>query len=111
VLDSLERSVDSCRSQSDSGAAAAIAEGVELSLRLFIEALGRAGIQQVDPLGKPFNPQLHEAMSMVETGEAEPGSVVQVLQKGYVLNDRLVRPAMVMVARAPSGGTQGGSAL
>jgi molecular chaperone GrpE len=110
VLDSLERAVESCRSQSDAGAAAAIAEGVELSLKLFLDALGRAGIQQVDPLGKPFDPQRHEAMTMVETGDAEPGSVVQVLQKGYVLNERLVRPAMVMVARAPSGGTPGGPA-
>jgi molecular chaperone GrpE len=105
VLDSLERAVDSCRAQSDSEAAAAIAEGVELSLKMFLEALQRHGVRQLDPHGEPFNPQHHEAMSMLESATAEPGSVVQVLQKGYLLNDRLVRAAMVMVAKAPADGS------
>jgi molecular chaperone GrpE len=105
VLDSLERAVDSCRAQSDSEAAAAIAEGVELSLKMFLEALQRHGVRQLDPHGEPFNPQHHEAMSMLESATAEPGSVVHVLQKGYLLNDRLVRAAMVMVAKAPADGS------
>jgi molecular chaperone GrpE len=112
VLDSLERAVESARAESDSGPAAAIAEGVELSLKLFLDVLVRSGIQQIDPLGEQFNPQRHEAMSMVESADAEPGSIVHVLQKGYVLSDRLLRPAMVFVARSPANDdqAQGGSA-
>jgi molecular chaperone GrpE len=102
VLDSMERAIESCHSQSDSGAAAAIAEGVELSLKMFLDVLGKAGIQQIDPVGEPFDPQRHEAMSMVESAVSEPGTVVQVLQKGYLLHDRLVRAAMVLVAKAPA---------
>ncbi len=102
VLDSLERAVDSCKTDAPSETVAAIGEGVELSLRMFSEVLAKAGIQAIDPFGEPFNPQLHEAMSMVES-DAEPGSVVAVLQKGYTLNDRLVRAARVFVAKAPAG--------
>ena len=71
---------------------AAIADGVELSLKLFVDTLARANLVQVDPVGEPFDPKLHQAVSMVESDTAEPGSVLQVLQKGYTLNGRLVRP-------------------
>jgi len=64
--------------------------------------LARADVVQLDPLGEPFNPQFHEAMTTVESADAEPGSVVQVLQKGFTLNGRLVRAALVMVAKAPA---------
>ena len=76
-------------------------EGIELSLRLMNETLGRHGVEAIDPVGEPFNPSYHEAMSMVPNPDAEPGSVLQVVQKGYTLNERLVRPARVLVAKAP----------
>jgi molecular chaperone GrpE len=102
VADSLERSVATARANGADGAAAAIADGVELSLKLFLDVLARGGIVQIDPHGEPFNPQFHEAVSIVESESAEPGSVVQVLQKGYTLNGRLMRAAMVLVAKAPA---------
>jgi molecular chaperone GrpE len=102
VADSLERAVEVARANKADAAAAAIAEGVELSLKLFLDVLGRAAVVQIDPHGEPFNPQFHEAMSTVESDDAEPGSVVAVLQKGYTLHGRLVRAARVMVARAPA---------
>jgi molecular chaperone GrpE len=103
VVDSLERAVESARSTERKDAVAAIADGVALSLKLFVDTLARSDLVQVDPLGEPFDPKLHQAVSMIESDTAEPGSVLQVLQKGYTLNGRLVRPAMVMVAKGPSG--------
>ena len=74
-------------------------EGVELSFRLFIDVLEKAGIRPIDPTGEPFDPEYHEAMRVLENPDAEPGSVLEVIQKGYTLNDRLVRPARVLVAK------------
>jgi molecular chaperone GrpE len=102
VVDSLERAVESAGSTEREGAVAAIADGVALSLKLFVDTLARANLIQVDPVGEPFDPKLHQAVSMVESATAEPGSVLQVLQKGYTLNGRLVRPAMVIVAKTPT---------
>ncbi len=104
VVDSLERAVDAARATDAGSNVAAIAEGVELSHKLFIDTLAKSGISVVDPLGAPFDPQFHQAMSMVESADAEPGSVLNVLQRGYTLNGRLVRPAMVMVAKAVEKG-------
>jgi molecular chaperone GrpE len=103
VVDNLERAVEAARGQRADGAAAAIADGVQLSLKLFVDTLARADVQQVDPLGQPFDPKFHQAVSMVESDTAEPNSVLQVLQKGYTLNGRLVRPAMVIVSKAARG--------
>jgi molecular chaperone GrpE len=103
VVDSLERAVETARSQGRDGAVAAIADGVELSLKLFIDTLARADLKQIDPIGEPFDPKFHQAVSMVESAAAEPNSVLQVLQKGFTLNGRLVRPAMVIVAKAAKG--------
>jgi molecular chaperone GrpE len=103
VVDNLERAVDAARNQASGGAAAAIADGVELSLKLFIDTLARADLKQLDPVGEPFDPKFHQAVSTIESAEAEPNSVLQVLQKGYTLNGRLVRPAMVMVSKAAKG--------
>src|SRR5262245_30576321 len=102
VADSLERAVETARANRSDAAAAAIADGVELSLKLFLDVLARGGIVQIDPHGEPFNPKFHEAVTTVASEGAEPGSVVQVLQKGYTLNGRLIRAAMVMVAKAPT---------
>ena len=101
VIDSLEKTVESVSANPSEVNADALAEGVSLSLKLFQEAMQKAGIEVIDPLGEPFNPEFHEAMSMVDAPDAEPNSVVNVLQKGYVLNGRLIRPAMVVVAKAP----------
>ncbi len=74
-------------------------EGMELTFKMFQSALEKLGVSEVDPSGEKFNPELHQAMSMVESDEAEPGTVLNVMQKGYTLNDRLLRPAMVIVAK------------
>lgn len=101
VVDSLEKSVES--SQGGEGERlASIREGVEMTLALLMGVLNRFNVEVVDPLGAPFDPQLHEAMSMVEQPTAEPNSVIAVVQKGYTLNGRLLRPAMVVVAKGGS---------
>ncbi|MFL1405652.1 nucleotide exchange factor GrpE [Marinobacter sp. M1N3S26] len=101
VADSLEKAVESTEGQQDSDdVVTSIREGVEMTLDLFLKSLGKFNVQQLNPVGEPFDPQLHEAMSMVPAPDAEPNSVVAVVQKGYTLNERLVRPAMVVVAKA-----------
>ena len=77
-------------------------EGVELTLKQLAAAMEKFGAREVDPLGARFDPSHHEAMAMLPTDQAEPNTVVQVLQKGYLLNDRLIRPAKVLVAQAPA---------
>jgi molecular chaperone GrpE len=104
VIDSLEKAVEAARAASAEGGEmeTAIAEGVELSLKMFYDVLERAGVQRIDPLGEPFDPNLHEAMTLLESPHAEPNSVLDVMQKGYTLNGRLVRAAMVVVSKAPA---------
>lgn len=97
VLDSLEKAVEAA---TQTEGAQAIAEGVELSLKMFVATLEKSGVAQIDPLGEPFDPQHHEAMAMVPNPDAEPNSVMEVMQKGYVLNERLVRAAKVIVTKA-----------
>lgn len=75
-------------------------EGVELTLKQLAAAMEKFGARELNPLGVRFDPNLHEAMAMVPTGEAEPNTVIQVIQKGYVLNERLIRPAKVLIAQA-----------
>lgn len=98
VVDNLERALESAAG--DNEAIKPIAEGVELTLKSFLDALRKFNIEAVDPQGEPFDPNLHQAMSMVENSEVEPNSVIAVMQKGYTLNGRLLRPAMVMVSKA-----------
>ncbi len=100
VMDSLERALDAA--QSDNPDISAMVEGIELTLSMFLTALKKFNVEQVSPEGEPFDPQLHQAMSLVENPSAEPNSVMHVMQKGYLLNGRLVRPAMVIVAKAPA---------
>ncbi len=76
-------------------------EGKEATLKLLNQILDRFGVAEIEPAGEAFNPELHEAMSMQETADHEPGSIIAVVQKGYTLHDRLLRPARVIVARAP----------
>lgn len=96
VLDSLEKAEETARVTEG---AEAIAEGVSLSLKLFVDTLGKSGVEQIDPLGQPFDPQEHEAMTMVPNPNAEPNSVMDVMAKGYKLNGRLVRAAKVIVVK------------
>jgi molecular chaperone GrpE len=100
VLDSLELGLAATEGNSDE--VAKIREGMELTLKMLSGAVGKFGVTDIYPLGKPFDPQLHEAMSMQESNKVEPGSVLMVIQKGYLLNDRLIRPAKVIVAKEGS---------
>lgn len=98
VMDNLERSSAAAEASEDE-AVQAIKEGVELTLKGFMECFKRFNIEAVDPLGEPFDPQLHQAMSIQESPDAEPNSVIVVMQKGYTLHGRVIRPAMVMVSK------------
>ena len=100
VVDNLERALES---SDDEQGSAALAEGVELTRKSFMDVLAKYGVETVDPQGEPFDPETAQAMSMVEQADVEPNSVVAVMQRGYLLNGRLLRPAMVMVSKAPSG--------
>ena len=101
VVDSLEKAIESA-DQADGEAGEAIAEGVSLCHKLLLDVLGKENVEVVDPIGAPFDPNEHQAMSMVENHEMEPNSVFAVVQKGYKLNGRLVRAAMVMVTKSPA---------
>lgn len=96
VRDSFEKGLEAA----DSADAANLAEGSKATLKLLIAVLERFGVSEIDPLGEPFDPDRHEAISMQPSAEAEPGSILTVVQKGYSLNGRLLRPAMVVVAAA-----------
>jgi len=80
----------------------AFVEGVEMTERELLNIFDRHGIREVSPKGEAFDHNLHQAMFEVETADAEPGTIVQVIQEGYVIKDRLLRPAMVGVAKAPA---------
>ena len=89
----------------DAGLAAAgsepspLRDGLELTFKQLLKVAGDNGLTQIDPTGETFNPDHHQAISQADPGQAAPGSVLQVFQKGYLLNDRLLRPALVVVAR------------
>lgn len=97
VRDSLELGL-SAAEQADVNA---LREGSEATLKLLVSTMEQFGIAEIDPHGEPFDPQLHEAMTMQPSSEMEPGSVLTVFQKGYTLNGRLLRPARVVVAAEP----------
>jgi len=101
VVDNLERALEAVPDAGDA-TVKALYEGVELTLKGFVETLNRFDIEQLDPEGEPFDPQQHEAMSMVENDDVEPNTVLTVIQKGYILNGRVIRPARVMVSKATS---------
>ncbi|OHV11221.1 nucleotide exchange factor GrpE [Kushneria phosphatilytica] len=99
VVDSLEKALENMGDE----ATETHREGVSMTLKMQLDVLGKFGVEQVEPQGEPFDPQYHEAMSMVPNPEMEPNTVMDVMQKGYTLNGRLVRPAMVVVSKAPDG--------
>ena len=83
---------------------ASLREGMQLTLKSLLKVALDNGLKPVNPLHQPFDPELHQAMNMVETDQHAPDTVVAVMQKGYLLNDRLLRPALVAVAKAPGNG-------
>lgn len=98
VMDNLERALQ-VNMDRDDEAVKGLLQGVELTLKSFIDCFKKFSIEQIDPLGEPFDPQLHQAMSMQENANVEPDTVTAVMQKGYTLHGRVIRPAMVMVSK------------
>ena len=99
VIDNLERAVAHAAQTGD--AASGVLEGIRLVLRQFSQAFERCNVHPVEAKGQPFDPNQHEAVSQVVTADAPPGSVVEVMQTGYRIGERLLRPALVVVAKAP----------
>ena len=98
VIDSLGAGLAS----SERASAEALLDGKKATMRLLNSALEQVGIKELDPHGEPFDPALHEAMAVAPSDEAEPGTVLEVFQKGYSIHDRLLRAARVVVAREPA---------
>jgi len=101
VMDNLERALDAA-SEHENEAVKAIYDGVDLTLKSFSDCFSKFNIETVDPVGEPFDPALHQAMSMQENTDVEPNTIIAVMQKGYTLHGRVIRPAMVMVAKGSS---------
>jgi molecular chaperone GrpE len=97
-IDNLERAVNHAQKVSDTGV---LIEGVRLTLQQLLQALNKFGLSTFESVGKPFDPTVHQAMLVVETDQHEPNRVVEEFQKGYLLKDRLLRPATVSVSKAP----------
>jgi molecular chaperone GrpE len=97
LLDNLGRAIEA--SKSDGSSLEGLLEGVEMSQKMLLDGLKKFNVDQLDPHGEPFNPELHEAMTAVPNPDLEPNTVMEVFQKGYTLNGRLVRPAMVVVSK------------
>ena len=97
VVDSLELGLSAAHG--DDVGVATVREGMELTLKMMAGALEKMGVTEVNPQGQGFDPELHQAMSMQEAEGGDPGTVMTVVQKGYVLNERLVRPALVIVSK------------
>ena len=102
VADNLERALQVADPANE--AIKGMVEGVELTLKSFVNTIEKFGLKVIDPQGQPFNPEHHQAMGMQENAELPPNTVMAVMQKGYEINGRLLRPAMVMVTRAPDSG-------
>jgi molecular chaperone GrpE len=98
IIDSLERGLE--LSSPDDESIRPMREGIELTLKMFQDTLKRYQLEAIDPHGEPFNAVQHQAMAMQESADVEPNSVLKVFQKGYQLNGRLLRPAMVVVSKA-----------
>jgi molecular chaperone GrpE len=101
VKDSLELALAAI---GDDAALDQLREGTALTLKMLGQTMEKYGIREINPAGQPFNPELHQAMAMQESAEQAPNSVLVVMQKGYTLNERLIRPALVVVAKAPAAG-------
>lgn len=104
VLDNLERAVGHAEQGDDDNQG--LLEGVNMTINQFRKVLEDFGVKPINALGEDFDPNLHQAMGQVETTDQLPNTVISEFQKGYLLNDRLLRPSLVMVARAPNGATE-----
>lgn len=101
VVDNLERTLEHVPERGDDPAFASLKQGVEMVLKQFIAILETYGVKSFDSEGEKFDPKLHEALSRTETTEAEPGTILNQMHRGFMLHDRLLRPALVVVACAP----------
>jgi molecular chaperone GrpE len=97
IIDSME--MGQVAAAADNANLESIREGTEMTMSMFIQVMQKNGLEAIDPMGEKFDPEKHQAISMQEIEGAESNSVVEVMQKGFVLNDRLIRPAMVVVAK------------
>lgn len=97
VIDNLERALETITPDEES--TKTIEEGISLTLKSFLDVIAKFDMTVIDPAGEPFDPQVHQAMSMIENKEVEPNTVLHVVQKGYSLNGRVIRAAMVMVSK------------
>jgi molecular chaperone GrpE len=97
ILDNLERALATVAPEDE--ISKSLAEGVQMTLDMFVSGLAKFKCEVVNPEGEPFNPEVHQAMSMVENPDMEPNTVMAVMQKGYTLQGRLMRPAMVVVSK------------
>ncbi|MCF8082118.1 MAG: nucleotide exchange factor GrpE [Deltaproteobacteria bacterium] len=98
VADNLEKAIGHSQEQNS---LKTLLEGVDLTLKGLLDTLNKAGVEPLEAVGEPFDPNFHEAMSEAESEEAPPGTVIQEFQKGYTLNNRLLRPAMVVISKKP----------
>lgn len=108
VRDSLEMGLAAVKDTDDNEQVAKLREGKELTLKMLTSVFEKFGVTEINPLDQPFNPEWHQAMSMLESKEKAPNTVLSVMQKGYLLNERLVRPAMVVVSKAAADQDTGG---
>lgn len=99
VVDNMERAIEF--SDKENEALKPVLEGIELTQKSFLDAVAKFKVEVINPQGEKFNAEFHQAMSMQPTADVEPNTVIAVMQKGYTLNGRLLRPAMVMVSKAP----------
>ncbi|MBU2898402.1 nucleotide exchange factor GrpE [Vibrio hepatarius] len=97
VIDNLERAIQSADIENE--AVKPVIEGVELTHKTFVGVVGKFGLKEINPEGETFNPEMHQAMSIQESSDHESNTVMFVMQKGYELNGRVIRPAMVMVSK------------
>ena len=100
VRDSLEMGLTAA--QADNAEVSSLVEGTDLTLKMLVSVMDKFAIKEVNPLDEAFNPEHHQAISMLEAPDKVPNTVINVMQKGYTLNDRLIRPAMVVVSKAGS---------
>lgn len=100
VIDNMERALMAADREQE--VILPMIEGVEMTMKSFVDGVGKFGVEVIDPQGEAFNPELHQAMSMQPNADVAPNTVIAVMQKGYQLNGRLLRPAMVMVSQAAS---------
>jgi molecular chaperone GrpE len=107
VKDSLELGL--AASTAENADISKVVEGMDLTLKMLGNMMAKFGIKEVDSLHRKFNPEHHQAMTAQESADVEPNTVINVFQTGYLLNERLLRPAMVVVSKAPSGGKDKGS--